>query len=69
MASRTYEDPSTGASAAPATGVNVRVTITYNSIDLHFPFVPFINNGAVSETAVARVENYSTLVPGKWTAC
>ncbi len=50
-------------------GANVRIRITYNSIDLHFPFVPFINDGAVSETAVARVENYSMLELDKWTEC
>jgi Flp pilus assembly protein TadG len=66
---RTYENPTTGASAPPSTGANVRVTITYNSLDLGFPFVPFLNNGAVEETAVARVENYSAAVAGNWSTC
>jgi Flp pilus assembly protein TadG len=69
VAARKYVNPSTGADTAAATGANVKVTITFNSIDLHFPFVPFINNGSVTETAVARVENYNTLTPGNWTVC
>jgi len=69
VASRVYQDASTGATTTAATGVNVKVTVTYHSIDLHFPFVPFIDDGAVSESAIARVENYSPLVPGNWAAC
>jgi hypothetical protein len=58
------------ATAVPAaTGRNVRVSIVYNSVDFQFPFVPFIGGGAVTEVAVARVENYNALVPTSWTAC
>jgi Flp pilus assembly protein TadG len=66
---RTYENPTTGASAPPSTGANVRITITYNSLDLGFPFVPFLNNGAVKETAIARVENYTVAATGNWSTC
>jgi len=55
--------------ATPANGSNVRIVITYNSVDLNFPFLPFISNGAVRETSVARVENYSTAVPANWAVC
>ncbi len=54
---------------AAATGNNVRVVLTYQSVDLHFPFVPFLSNGAVRETAVARVENFSTSAPTNWSNC
>jgi Flp pilus assembly protein TadG len=54
---------------APSIGVNVRVEITYQSVDLHFPFVPFIDDGEVREVAVARVENYSTATPANWGSC
>jgi len=37
-------------------GDNVTVTVTFDSIDLHIPFLPFIKDGQVSSTAKARVE-------------
>jgi Flp pilus assembly protein TadG len=37
-------------------GDTVNVTVTFDSIDLQIPFVPFIDNGQVSSTAKARVE-------------
>ena len=58
------------ATAVPAaTGRNVRVSIVYNSVDFQFPWVPFVGGGAVTEVAVARVENYNALVPTSWAAC
>ncbi len=38
----------------------VSVTVTFNSIDLNIPFVPFVNNGQVTQSAEARVENVPT---------
>ena len=38
----------------------VTVSVSYQTIDLHFPFVPFINNGEVTQTAEARVEYAET---------
>ena len=38
-------------------GDNVKVTISYNSVDMKFPFVPFVTDGAVVSSAFARVEN------------
>jgi hypothetical protein len=37
-------------------GDNVTVTVTFDSIDLQIPFLPFIDHGQVSSTAKARVE-------------
>jgi Flp pilus assembly protein TadG len=67
-----YDSTATNyATATPgtaATGKTVVVVVTYKTIDLKFPFVPF-NGGAVTETAVARVENYNSLDPTKWASC
>lgn len=41
-------------------GDDVDVKVSFNSIDLGFPFVPFINNGYVEERATARVETLPT---------
>ncbi|HQR27165.1 MAG TPA: pilus assembly protein [Nocardioides sp.] len=54
---------------AAATGNNVRIVVSYKSVDLHLPFVPFVHDARVRNTAVARVENYSTLVPANWSSC
>lgn len=69
---RRYYAPSDTSFTTPvaaATGHNVRVVISYNSVDLHFPFVPFINDGKVRDVAVARVENFGTATPGMWSPC
>lgn len=47
----------TGTSAAVEIGHVVKVIVSFDSIDLGLPFVPFIDGGKVSEQAVARVEN------------
>jgi hypothetical protein len=51
---RTYTDNDGVAGITP--GDIVTVTVEFDSIDLHIPFVPFIDNGRVSTTAKARVE-------------
>ena len=56
-------------SATNATDANVRVTLSYPSSNLNLPLIPFPNGGAISETAVARVESFSTASPTKWVAC
>lgn len=71
---RKYYDPTVTdfTSATPvtaATGKTVVITVTYKTTDLKFPFIPLVNGGTVKETAIARVENYSTLVPTNWAAC
>jgi Flp pilus assembly protein TadG len=37
-------------------GDTVTVTVTFNAIDMNFPFVPFIDDGQVSQSVDARVE-------------
>ena len=37
----------------------VTVTVEYNTMNLHFPFLPFIQDGYVKQTAQARVDNVS----------
>jgi Flp pilus assembly protein TadG len=53
---RTYVDED-----SPANGVTVgdivKVTVQFTSVDLHFPFVPFIRGGVVSSSGTARLEN------------
>lgn len=37
-------------------GDTVTVTVKFNSVDLHFPFIPFIDGGVVSSSAESRVD-------------
>lgn len=37
-------------------GDTVTVTVSFKSVDLHFPFIPFIHNGRVTSTAESRVD-------------
>jgi Flp pilus assembly protein TadG len=37
-------------------GDDVEVTVTFQSVDFGFPFVPFINNGVVDQSATARLD-------------
>lgn len=59
---RTYYDVD-GATALGSTasvakvGGTVEVTITFDTIDLNFPFVPFLDDAEVSRQVVARVED------------
>lgn len=53
-----YTDQTLTAGATPAViGGAVKVVVSFDSIDLGLPFVPFIDGGKVSEQAVARVES------------
>lgn len=38
-------------------GGTVKVEITFDSVDLNFPFVPFLDNAEVYRTVTARVED------------
>lgn len=62
-------DTAFGAPIAAAPGANVRVVITYRTVNLHLPFIPMIHDARVKETAVARVENYSSITSGNWSSC
>ena len=37
-------------------GDRVTVTVSFKSVDLHFPFIPFIHDGVVTSTAESRVD-------------
>jgi Flp pilus assembly protein TadG len=37
-------------------GDKVTVSVQFSSVDLHFPFVPFIHDGVVTSTGTARVD-------------
>lgn len=41
-------------------GDNVRVVVSYNTVNLHFPLIPVPDAGSISETAVARVETVTS---------
>jgi hypothetical protein len=71
---RQYFSPTDLAETSPlpnATNTsNVRIVISYNSLNLHYPLVPLPGNGAVRESSLAKVENYSPSAPaGTWDAC
>jgi Flp pilus assembly protein TadG len=62
VVTRTYE------SATPGTvqiGDTVTVTVSFTSSDFNLPFVPFISDGRVTNTATARVD----YVPGQPETC
>jgi len=59
---RTYANPngSTPTSPAPANvevGGTVKLTISFQTINLHFPFVPFLSDAKVTREVQARVED------------
>lgn len=37
-------------------GDTVTVSVVFKSVDLHFPFIPFIHDGTVTATAQSRVD-------------
>lgn len=51
---RTYVD--TESPAGVSVGDKVKVSVQFKSVDLHFPFVPFIHDGVVSSSSTARVD-------------
>jgi hypothetical protein len=36
---------------------NVKVVVSYQTVNLNFPLIPIPNGGTISETAIARVES------------
>lgn len=52
---RTYEHVDTGSSDVKI-GDSVIVTLSFKTFDFHFPFLPFIEDGVVSETVESRVD-------------
>jgi Flp pilus assembly protein TadG len=52
---RTYVD--TESPSGVTSGDTVKVSVKFKSINLHFPFVPFIRDGLVTSTGTARLDN------------
>jgi Flp pilus assembly protein TadG len=53
---RTYVDADSPANGTTV-GDTVKVSVRFKSVDLQFPFVPFIRNGVVASTGTARLDN------------
>jgi Flp pilus assembly protein TadG len=55
----------TSATASTVTvGGTVTLTIQFPTLNLHFPFVPFLNQAIVSRQVTAQVENNTAFSPG-----
>jgi Flp pilus assembly protein TadG len=55
----TYVNPDGSAATASTVknGGTVTLTITFNTLNMNFPFVPFLSNPTISRTVQARVED------------
>ena len=62
---RSYAKAEGNTGAGVEIGDRVTDVVEFNSIDLNFPFVPFIDNGTISQSVVARVD----YVPSQPEAC
>jgi Flp pilus assembly protein TadG len=62
---RTYANGPGNTDSAVEVGDVVTVVVTFNSVDLNIPLLPFPANGQVTQSAEARVEN----VPSAPGAC
>jgi Flp pilus assembly protein TadG len=61
----TYTKAAGGSMSAPGEiGGSVTVTATYPTVNLHFPFIPVPNNGIITRTVFARVEDTSATQGG-----
>lgn len=49
--------PGTSVLDAGMVGGTVKLTITFHSINMHFPLVPFLSNSVLERTVQARVED------------
>lgn len=59
---RTYQQQSP---SEVAVGDTVTVSVQFKSVDLHFPFIPFIHDGLVNSSAESRVD----FVPSQPESC
>jgi Flp pilus assembly protein TadG len=66
VVTRTYTktDGVTPASAPGEIGGTVTLSATYPSFDMNFPFVPVPNNGDVTRSATARIEDVTAMAGG-----
>jgi Flp pilus assembly protein TadG len=57
---RTYTNGGSNTAAAVEVGDVVTVSVSFTSIDLNIPLIPFMNQGRVTQSADARVESVPT---------
>lgn len=60
----TYTNPDGSSATSLQVGGTVRVELSYPSMDLNFPFLPFPDNGTVTRSYVGRVEDTTASVGG-----
>jgi Flp pilus assembly protein TadG len=66
VVTRTYTktDGSTVVSAPGEIGGKLTLTVTFPTLDMNFPFVPTPNNGNVTRSATARIEDITAMTGG-----
>lgn len=67
QAAVTYHDqsPSPAPTAAPGVvGGTVTLTLTFQTVDMHFPLIPLPDGGKVTRTGFGRVEDTAALANG-----
>lgn len=52
-----YKDTGGTTSATPVQGGSVTLTVTFPTLNLHFPFIPLPGGGSVTRAQTARVED------------
>jgi Flp pilus assembly protein TadG len=63
VARRYYSDPAlTTAAATPAVGNNVKISVSYKTVNMFGGIIPLPNNGTVTESAYARLETETSKV-------
>ena len=63
----TYMDGSSPPASTPAPGVvggSVTLTLTFDAVNMHFPFIPLPNGGTVTRSEFGRVEDTTSLSNG-----
>jgi Flp pilus assembly protein TadG len=61
---KTAASPPTTMSAPGEVGGSVQLTLTFSTINMHFPFIPLPNGGQVTRTSFGRVEDTASLANG-----
>ena len=60
----TKADGTTAMAAPGEIGGTVKLTVTYPSLDMDFPLIPTPNNGVVTRSATARIEDVTASTAG-----
>lgn len=53
----TYKDESGSTATAPEVGGSVTLTVTFDALNMNFPFIPLPSDGEVERTIFGRVED------------